>query len=39
MLPILDQGQQESEGVPIAGNGLRAGIAMAHEPFREEGLQ
>ena len=36
---LLSEAQQQPPGVPIGGHGVRAGVALAHEAFGEEGLE
>ena len=35
----LSKGNQESERVPIVGDGMRTGVALVHQPLSEVGLQ
>lgn len=36
---LLGKFQQEPESVPVAGDGLRTGIALSQETVGEEGLE
>ena len=35
----FDEVEQEPEGVPIGGDGVRAGVALGHQPLGEERLE
>jgi hypothetical protein len=36
---LMGKGEEEAKSVPITGQGVRAGVALAQEPFGEEGLE
>jgi hypothetical protein len=36
--PLLGELQEQPKGIAIAGDGVRAGLALLHEPIHEEGL-
>ena len=36
---LRSEGQEQPPGIPVAGDGMRAGTALADEPVGEEGLQ
>ena len=36
---LRGEGQEQLEGVPVGGHGVRAGLALADQPQREVGLE
>src|SRR5260370_19399339 len=37
--PGVHEPQDQAPGVPVGGDGVRAGVALADQPFGEEGLE
>ena len=37
--PVAHEAQQQAPGIPVGGNGVRAGVALADQPVRKIRLQ